>query len=121
MKKIIFSLVTLFAFLMISCTNNRLNQNFPTGSVWRSVYITDTSTAIAFEYYEFRCVSPSTLELWVKSKTNDSPEKVNQTYAYALKDRSISINYNHMSVIGRLNKSSMVVSDGGKTMKFVKL
>lgn len=121
MKKLIFITIALLAVLTISCTEDVTNSASQSTTVWRSTNFTDTTLASAFEYYEFRFTSPSTLELWVKRTANGNPERVNQTYSYTIKDNSISIVYNDMTAKGTIDKTSMSISENGNSMQFVKI
>lgn len=122
MKKIIFISLALFALFAISCTSDkRVNPVLTSGSVWRSASFTDTSMSSAFEYYEIRFVSASTLELWVKCTASVTPEKVNQTYGYAIKDKVISIVYDDATTVGSIEKASMSINENGVSVRFLKL
>jgi hypothetical protein len=121
MKKLIFISLALLALLTISCTEEGSTSVSQPTSVWRSTNFTDTTLASAFEYYEFRFTSASTLELWVKSTTNATPERVNQVYNYIIKDNSISIVYNDVTTNGSIDKTSMSISENGNSMKFEKI
>ena len=121
MKKVIFIFVTLFALLTISCTNETMNRTLQSGSVWRSAGFTDSSMSAAFEYYEIRFITATTIELWVKRTAGENPEKVNQTYGYILKDKTIAIDYDHVTTVGTMDDSSMNISENGIPLKFIKL
>ncbi|MDD4972408.1 MAG: hypothetical protein PHT07_23510 [Paludibacter sp.] len=120
MKKFIFITLALLAMLSISCSDELSNTTTPTVTVWRSSTITDTTLSAAFDYYEFRFTSPSTLELWVKRTASESPEKVDQTYSYSIKDKIITIVYNDLTSIGTIDNSKMTITENGSTMVFVK-
>ena len=121
MKKSIYFTFALLAILSVSCADESSQSSLQTASVWRSTNFTDTTLSTEFDYYEFRFVSSSTLELWVKSKANETPEKVNQTYTYAIKDNSISIVYNDVKSTGTIDNTTMNVSEDGISLKFVKI
>ena len=108
MKKFIFITLALLAMLTTSCTDELSNSTTPTVSVWRSSSITDTTLSAAFDYYEFRFTSASTLELWVKRTATGSVEKVDQTYNYSIKDKTITIAYNDQASTGTIDNSKMM-------------
>ena len=121
MKKTIFITLAMLAMLTFSCTEDLKNSNTPTSSVWRSSNFTDTTLSSTFDYYEIRFISNSTFELWVKSKTNESPERVNQTYSYSINGKTISINYNEITSNGSIDKSTMSITEDGNSLTFVKI
>jgi hypothetical protein len=121
MKKITFIIMVLSAMLTISCSEEISNSPAPSTTVWRSTTFNDSNLTAVFDYYEFRFVSPSSLELWVKRTESSNPEKVNQTYTYAIKDNTLSITYNEMTTIGTIDKTKIRVTEAGATMEFVKM
>ena len=122
MKKITFIILILLAVLASSCADDVLSSALPSStSVWRSTNLADSSLSVTFEYYEFRFISDTSLELWVKRTANNSPEKVNQTYTYTLKDKILSINYNNVLTTGTIDKTKITVTENGTTIEFAKV
>jgi hypothetical protein len=121
MKKITFVITALLAMLTISCTEQISNSTVPSATVWRSTTFIDSSLTAVLEYYEFRFVSPSTLELWVKRTENSNPEKVNQAYTYTTKGNILSISYNDVTATGTIDKTKIRVTEDGTTLEFVKM
>ena len=110
------------AMLAISCADYVSTNALPSSaSVWRSTNFSDSSLSATFEYYEFRFISDSSLELWVKRTVNSSPEKVNQTYTYTIKDKIISIVYNNMTTTGTIDNAKITVTEDGTTLEFAKV
>jgi ABC-type molybdate transport system substrate-binding protein len=122
MKKITFIILVLLAVLASSCAEDVSTSALPSSTgVWRSTNFADSSLSATFEYYEFRFVTDSSLELWVKRTANSSPEKVNQTYTYTMKDNILSINYNNVITTGTIDKTKITVTEDGTTIEFVKV
>jgi len=121
MKKIILITVVLLAILTLSCSNEHAKLPVQTAGIWRSTNVNETTLSSDFEYYEIRFITNSTLELWVKSKGNESFEKVNQTYGYLIKNNSISIVYNDVTSKGTIEKSTMSITEDGVSLRFVKI
>ena len=122
MKKITFIILVLLAVLASSCADDVSTSALPSSTgVWRSTNFADSSLTATFEYYEFRFVTDSSLELWVKRTANSSPEKVNQTYTYTIKDKIISINYNNVIANGTIDKTKITVTEDGTTIEFAKI
>jgi len=122
MKKITFIILVLLAMLAISCADDVSTSTLPSSTgVWRSTNFADSNLSATFEYYEFRFISDSSLELWVKRTANSIPEKVNQTYSYTMKDKIISINYNNVITNGTIDKTKITVTENGTTIEFVKV
>jgi hypothetical protein len=121
MKKIIFITLTLLAILTMSCADESAIQPSKSTTVWRSTGFTDSTMSASFEYYEFRIISDSSMELWVKRTTNENAEKVNQNYRYTLKDNVISIESNEVVCKGSIDKSLMSITENGITLDFIKI
>jgi len=122
MKKIAFIILILLAMLASSCADEVSMSALPSStSVWRSTILADSSLSATFEYYEFRFISSSTLEIWVKRTANSSPEKVNETYTYTIKDKIISIAYNNVITTGTIDKAKISVTEDGSTIELAKL
>ena len=121
MKKIIFITLTLLALLTMSCADESAIQSSKSITVWRSTGFPDSAMTTTFEYYEFRIVSDSSMELWVKRTTNENAEKVNQNYRYTLKDNVISIVSNEVICKGNIDKSLMSITENGITLDFKKI
>ena len=122
MKKIAFIILILLAMLASSCADEVSTSALPSStSVWRSTNLADGSLSATFEYYEFRFISSSTLEIWVKRTANSSPEKVNETYTYTIKDKIISIAYNNVITTGTIDKAKISVTEDGSTIELAKL
>ena len=122
MKKITFIILVLLTMLAISCADDVSTSALPSSTgVWRSTNFADSSLSATFEYYEFRFISSSSLELWVKRTASSIPEKVNQTYTYTLKDKIISIEYNNVITTGTVDKAKITVTEDGTTIEFKKV
>jgi len=111
----------MLALLSTSCADESEQPSSKSTTVWRSTGFSDSTMSASFEYYEFRIISDTSIELWVKRTTNENAEKVNQNYRYTMKDNVISIVSNEVICTGTLDKSVMSITENGVTLDFIKI
>ena len=121
MKKSIFIAITFVAILTASCTNDFTEPKALADNTWRCNNFSVATMATEFEYYEFKFISPTTLEVWAKLKSKETPEKANQSYVYVMEGNSITISFNGKVVTGTLDKTKMSVSEDGIVLDFYKI
>lgn len=109
------------ALMTISCADESSMQPSKSITAWRSTGFSDSTMSTSFEYYEFRIISDSSMELWVKRTSNEKAEKVNQNYRYTLKDNVISIVSNEVICKGTIDNSLMRITENGITLNFKKV
>ena len=103
MKKIIFISFALITILATSCTQDFSDPTVLSGTTWRCNVNNDVT-----DYVEFRFTSTSTVEIWLKPKS-ESVYRYQPTVnlVYSINDKTITIYANGDPLVGVIKNKTM--------------
>lgn len=121
MKKLFFITTVIIAIMTTSCskTEDFFDPKDLAGTTWRCSDFSSSYTANNYEYEEYKFISTTQNETWLKSK-NASAKKI-ATTKYTVKDKTITIFYgDNSSITGNIDNKTMTFTISGGTYTFKK-